>query len=171
MIERLKNRKLLYPSELKNVKQMLEQQGAYEEIGYTTNLRRLDEFLLGDYNWKGVPNQVIRIAEKRYLLWITQLTPRDRTLGWGQEEWKRISPRDLKVFFGVLFNYPMSFAMAFYMALKQLTPHQMEHRMGMGGLYAIEPVAFINMLRIIVIAKNLKFGKIGPLNWSSQSYL
>ena len=37
----------------------------------------------------------------------------------------------------------MSFAMAFYIALKQLTPYQMEHRMGMGGLYAIEPIAFI----------------------------
>ena len=120
-------------------------------------------FSLGEHNWKGVPHQVIGIAERRYLLWITQLTPRDRTLGWGQEEWKSISPRDLKVFFAVLFNYPMSFAMASYIALKQLTQDQLEHRMGMGGLHSIEPTAFINMLRIIVIAKNLKYWRDWPI--------
>ena len=51
----------------------------------------------------------------------------------------------------------MSFAMAFYIALKQLTQDQFEHRIGLGGLNSIEPTAFLNMLRIIVIAKNLKY--------------
>ena len=78
-------------------------------------------------------------------------------LGWGAEDGKSISPRDLKVFFAVMFNYPMSFPMAFYIALKQLSQEQLNHRMGLGGLYSIEPTAFLNMLRIIVIAKNLKY--------------
>ena len=67
------------------------------------------------------------------------------------------------MFFAVLFNYPMSFAMAFYIALKQLTSDQLEHRMGMGGLYSIEPTAFINMLRIIVIDKNLEYWRDWPI--------
>ena len=78
-------------------------------------------------------------------------------LGWGTEEWKSISPKDLKVFFAVMFNYPMSFAMAFYISLKQLSQEQLDHRMGLGGSDSIKPTAFLNMLRIIVIAKNLKY--------------
>ena len=53
--------------------------------------------------------------------------------------------------------------MAFYILLKQLTQDQFEHRMGMGGLHSIEPTAFINMLRIIVIAKNLKYWRDWPI--------
>ena len=56
-----------------------------------------------------------------------------------------------------MLNYPMSFAMAFYIALKQLSQKQLDNRMGLGGLDSIEPTAFLNMLRIIVIAKNLKY--------------
>ena len=118
MIDRLRNRKLLYPSEIEHLRQTLYLQGIHEEIGYTPSLNKLEDFLLGDHNWKGAPHTSIGLAERRYLIWITQLTPRDRTLGWGPQEWKSISPRDLKVFFAVLFNYPMSFTMAFYMTLK-----------------------------------------------------
>ena len=50
----------------------------------------------------------------------------------------------------------MSFATAFYISLNQLSPEQLDHRMGLGGLDLIEPAVFLNMLRIIVIAKNLK---------------
>ena len=157
MIDRLSRRELLYPSEIEQLGNTLELQGIQEEIGYTPGLNRLDRFLFGDHNWNGAPHQSIGIAERRYLIWVTHLTPRDRILGWGQEDWKNFSPKDLKLFFAVLFNYPMSFAMTFYISLKQLTEDQFEHRMGMGGLYSIEPTAFLNMLQIIVIAKNLKF--------------
>ena len=74
----------------------------------------------------------------------------------GPRRLENYLPKDLKLLFAVLFNYPMSFAMAFYISLKQLTEDQFEHRMGMGGLHSIEPTAFLNMLRIVVIAKNLK---------------
>ena len=67
------------------------------------------------------------------------------------------------MFFAVLFNYPMSFAMALYISLKQLTQDQFEHRMGIGGLHTIEPTAFLNMLRFIVIAKNLKYWRDWPI--------
>ena len=50
----------------------------------------------------------------------------------------------------------MSFATAFFISLNQLSREQLNHRMGLGGLDSIEPAAFLNMLRIIVIAKNLK---------------
>ena len=86
MIERLRNRKLLYTSEIKQLRQTLDLQGIHEEIGYTPSLNKLDNFLLGDHNWKGAPHKSIGIAERRYLIWITQLTPRDRILGWGPEE-------------------------------------------------------------------------------------
>ena len=55
-----------------------------------------------------------------------------------------------------MFHYPMSFAMAFYISLNQLSQDQLDHRMGLGGLDSIELTAFLNILRIIVIAKNLK---------------
>ena len=68
MIERLNNRKLLYPSEISQLNQILELKGTHKEIGYTTSLRRLDEFLLGEHNWKGVPHQVIGIAERHFFI-------------------------------------------------------------------------------------------------------
>ena len=92
MIDRLRNRKLLYPSEIEHLRQTLYLQGIHEEIGYTPSLNKLEDFLLGDHNWKGAPHTSIGLAERRYLIWITQLTPRDRTLGWGPQEWKSISP-------------------------------------------------------------------------------
>ena len=49
MIEGLKTMKLLYPSEIISLKQTLELK-AHEEIGYTTSLRRLNNFLLGEHN-------------------------------------------------------------------------------------------------------------------------
>ena len=73
-------------------------------------------------------------------------------LGWGKEDWKSISPRDLRVFFAIMFNYPMSF----YISLNQLSQDQLDHRMGLGGLDSIELTAFLNILRIIVITKTLK---------------
>ena len=147
---------LLYQSEIEELKKKLDLQGIHETIGYTQNLNRLDNFLLGDHNWKNASQTSIKLAERRYLIWVTQLTPRDRMLGWGKQDWNSISPWDLKVFFAILFNYPMSFATAFYISLNQLSREQLDHRMELGGLDSIEPAAFLNMLRIIVIAKNLK---------------
>ena len=77
-------------------------------------------------------------------------------LGWGREDWNYILPQDLKLFFAIILRCPMSFAAAFYIALNQLSREQLDHWMGLGGLDSIEPAAFLNMLRIIVIAKNLK---------------
>ena len=57
----------------------------------------------------------------------------------------------------------MSFAAAFYIALNQLSCEQLDHRMGLGGLNLIEPAVFLNMLRIIVIAKNLKEWRDWPM--------
>ena len=77
-------------------------------------------------------------------------------LGWGKDDWNSISPRDLKLFFAILLQYPLLFATAFYIALNQLSREQLDHWMGFGGLNSIEPAVFLNKLRIIVIAKNLK---------------
>ena len=75
LIERLRNHHLLYQSEIEQLRQQLDLQGAREEIGYTPSLNKLDDFLLGDHNWKGAPQTSIGLAERRYLIWITQLTP------------------------------------------------------------------------------------------------
>ena len=156
LLERLRNNMLLYQSEIKQLKKKLDLQGIHETIGYTQNLNQLDNFLLGDHNWRNAGGTSIELAERRYLIWVTQLTPRDRMLGWGNEDWKSISPRDLKIFFAVMFNYSMLLATAFYISINQLTQDQLDHRMGLGGLDSIEPTAFLNILRIINIAKNLK---------------
>ena len=92
MIDRLRNRKLLYPSEIEHLRQTFYLQGIHKEIGYTPSLNKLDDFLHGDHNWKGAPHTSIGLAERRYLIWKNQLTPRDRILRWGPEEWKSISP-------------------------------------------------------------------------------
>ena len=68
---------LLYQSEIKELKKKLDLQGIHEAIGYTQNLNRLDDFLLGNHNWKNAPQASVELAERRYLIWITQLTPRD----------------------------------------------------------------------------------------------
>ena len=58
----------------------------------------------------------------------------------------------------------MLFATAFYIALNQLSREQLDHRMGLGGLNSIEPTVFLNKLRIIVIAKNLKEWRDWPID-------
>ena len=57
----------------------------------------------------------------------------------------------------------MSLSMAIFMALKELTQEQLDHRMGLGGLNSIKPTAFLNMLRIIVVAKNSKYWRDWPI--------
>ena len=71
MIERLRNHHLLYQSEIEQLRQQLDLQGVHEEIGYTPSLNKLDDFLLGDHNWKDAPQTSIELAERRYLIWIT----------------------------------------------------------------------------------------------------
>ena len=112
---------LLWPSEITELKRKLEISEINETLGYTQDLNRLDNFLLGGHNWRNASEKSLDLAKRRYLIWITQFTPRDRMLGWSREDWNSISPRDLKLFFAVLFNYPMSFAMAFYISLNQLS--------------------------------------------------
>ena len=85
-------------------------------------------------------------------------------LGWEREDWNSISPRDLKLFFAILLKYPMSFATAFYIAINQLSREQLVKRMGLGGLYSIKPAVFLNILRIIVIAKDLKEWRDWPID-------
>ena len=104
------------------------------------------------------------LNKRRYLIWVTQFTPRDRNPGWEREDWNSITPKDLKLFFAVLLKYPMSFATAFYIAINQLSPEQLVKRMGLGGLNSIKPAVFLNILRIIVIAKDLKEWRDWPID-------
>ena len=68
LIERLRNHHLLYQSEIEQLRQQLDLQGARKEIGYTPSLNKLDDFLLGDHNWKGAPQTSIGLAERRNLI-------------------------------------------------------------------------------------------------------
>ena len=107
---------LLWPSEIEELKKNLNLQDINEALGYTPDLHKIDNFLLQNHNWRNESETSIDLDERRYLIWITQFTPRDRMLGWGKEDWNSISPQDLKLFFAILLRYPMSFATAFYIA-------------------------------------------------------
>ena len=43
---------LLWSSEITELKRKLDLQGIHETIGYTQDLNRLDDFLLGGHNWR-----------------------------------------------------------------------------------------------------------------------
>ena len=58
----------------------------------------------------------------------------------------------------------MSFATAFYIAINQLSCEQLVKRMGLGGLNSIKPAVFLNILRIIAIARNLKEWRDWPID-------
>merc|ERR1712240_817741 len=116
------------------------------------------------HNWRNASETSIDLDERRYLIWVTQFTPRDCMLGWGREDWNSISPPDLKLFFAMLLKYPMQFATAFYIAINQLSREQLVKRMGLGGLNSIKPAVFLNILRIIAIARNLKEWRDWPID-------
>ena len=164
IINRLKTNTLLWPSEVEELKRNLNLQGINETLGYTNDLNKIDDYLLGNHNWHNASEASIDLDERRYLIWVTQFTPRDRMLGWEREDWNSITPRDLKLFFAILLKYPMSFATAFYIAINQLSREQLVKRMGLGGLYSIKPAVFLNILRIITIAKNLKEWRNWPID-------
>ena len=139
ILNRLRTNVLLWPSEIEELKRNLNLQGVNETLGYTNDLHNIDNYLLGNHNWRNASESSIDLDERRYLIWVTQFTPQDRMLGWGQEDWNSISPRDLKLFFAILLRYPMSFATAFYITINQLSCEQLDHRMGLGGLNSIKP--------------------------------
>ena len=64
----------------------------------------------------------------------------------------------------MLFKYPRSFATAFYIAINQLSREQLVKRMGLGGLDSIKPAVFLNILRIIAIARNLNEWRDWPID-------
>ena len=112
----------------------------------------MDEFLVGGYSWKGVPPQVLRIPIQRYLRWILTTTPIDRQLAWENTDWSTISHKDLALFYHFLFNYSQIFPLACVYMWKQLSAKEMEERLTRGELYKIEPLGFLNILRINVMA-------------------
>ena len=75
LLKRLRNNMLLYQSEIKELKKKLDLQGIHETIGYTENLNKLVDFLLGDHNWRNASETSIELAKRRYLIWVTQFTP------------------------------------------------------------------------------------------------
>ena len=64
----------------------------------------------------------------------------------------------------MLFKYPRSFATAFYIAINQLSREQLVKRMGLGGLDSIKPAVFLNILRIIAIARRLNDWRDWPID-------
>ena len=101
ILDRLNTNVLLWPSEIEELKRILKLQGINETLGYNQDLNNIDNFLLGNHNWRNASESSIDLAERRYLIWVTQFTPRDRMLGWGKEDWNLISPQDLKLFFAI----------------------------------------------------------------------
>ena len=101
ILNRLRTNVMLWPSEIEELKRNLNLQGVNETLGYTNDLYNIDNYLLGNHNWRNASETSIDLDERRYLIWITQFTPRDRMLGWEREDWKSISPRDLKLFFAI----------------------------------------------------------------------
>ena len=75
LLERLKTNVLLWPSEIKELKKNLNLQDINETLGYTQDLNKIDNFLLGNHNWRNASETSIDLDERRYLIWIRQLTP------------------------------------------------------------------------------------------------
>ena len=92
ILNRLRTNVLLWPSEIEELKRNLNLQGVNETLGYTNDLNNIDNYLLGNHNWRNASELSIDLAERRYLIWVTQLNPRDGMLGWGGEDWNSISP-------------------------------------------------------------------------------
>ena len=86
ILERIQTNVLLWPSEIEELKKNLNLQDINEALGYTPDLHKIDNFLLGNHNWRNASETSIDLDERRYLIWITQFTPQDRILGWGKED-------------------------------------------------------------------------------------
>ena len=71
LLERLRNNMLLWPSEITELKRKLEISEINETLGYTQDLNRLDNFLLGGHNWRNASAMSLDLAETRYLIWVT----------------------------------------------------------------------------------------------------
>ena len=122
-------------------------------------------FLLGADNWRNTPN--IRPEIKRFLKWVLEFDEKDRLLGWSQKDYEKISPKDTMLFYGCLFSHHPVFSLACLYLWKQLPETELITRLTTGGLARLEPVAFLNVLRIYMINQEEK----GWRNWTFRDLI
>ena len=72
---------------------------------YINQSKEMDEYLMGGYEWKGAPSQVLRVPIQRYLHWVLNTTPIDQHLAWQDTDWEVIPHKDLILFYYCLFNF------------------------------------------------------------------
>ena len=120
----------------------------------------MDEYLLGNTNWKGVPFNVVREQVQRFLIWVLEFTQEQRQMAWSLREWDQLSAKDMALFYHCLFFYPSVFALSCLILWKQMNREDMEVRLMNEGLSKIPPAALMNFLRIYMMRLH-EFGWTG----------
>ena len=116
-------------------------------------------FLLGADNWRNAPT--VRPEIKRFFKWVLEFNNEDRLLGWSSLDWDKISPKDAMLLYGCLFSHHQVFTLACLFLWKQLPEFAIRARLTEGGLFRVDPGAFLNILRIYMINQ----GEKGWRNW------
>ena len=71
ILDKLRTSVLLWPSEIEELKHSLNLQGKNETLGYTNDLNNIDDYLLGNPNWRNASETSIDLDKRRYLIWVT----------------------------------------------------------------------------------------------------
>ena len=142
----------IFPVEVENTVFAFEKSTMnHPRFDYQNNGSYVDQFLLGNSNFRNTPTNMICEKIQRFLMWMLDFTDIQRQFGWTTREWRQLSSKDISLFYLVMFNYPNVIALSCLILWKQMSNEQIESRMMTGGLNGIPPLAFMNFLRIYMI--------------------
>ena len=87
-LTRVRNKKTCFPNEASlTLEQFLYTTNLHPRFNYRENSCVLDEYLLGNGNWRDASTNSLRPEVQRYLIWALDFTPTQKYLGWSEAEW------------------------------------------------------------------------------------
>ena len=74
-LNRVQTQKVIIPEEAtKTIQEFQNNTAPHPRFNYANSLIRLDEYLLGNTNWNGVPFNIVREQVQRFLIWVLEFT-------------------------------------------------------------------------------------------------
>ena len=86
-LNRVQTQKVIIPEEAtKTIQEFQNKTAPHPRFNYANSFIRLDKYLLGNTNCKGVPLNVVRERVQRFLIWALEFTQDQKQMGWSWRE-------------------------------------------------------------------------------------
>ena len=86
-LNRVQIQKVIIPEEAtQTLQEFYNKTAPHPRFNYANNFIRLDEYLLGNTNWKNVPTTAVRERVQRFFIWALEFSPVQKQISWPSRD-------------------------------------------------------------------------------------